>query len=268
MTEVLPNPQTINLITWNILLDKSKKRKGLIRPQAERVDQFVATLDNFDGSLDVVGMQEVEGGNGHTIASRLGYDTSFWFRHNDPEGQRPGRGRKLEHVGAFGALVDNAKPIDIGDHRVAVVIKVGAVAIVVFHLRSGRNDEENRYEQICPVLDEVKDEKHVALIGDLNAHPFEKARKAIKNEGFSSAHRRFLRTYPTPDYAAIMAGDDPYRRFFFEHAGLPLDTISVRGLHVVASGILEERGQPSEPDALASRGASDHFALYATVQTA
>jgi len=262
-----------NVLTWNVLLDKGRTSAGLIKPQHERVNSMVAAFESFEGTCDVVGLQEVQrDGDHHTgekIATRLGFNPGFWYEHNLPLYKGAARGRHGEHVGFFGELVDHSEPIDIGDQRLAVKTMVGEVALVTYHLRSGPKDISKRTEQMDIILEAVADEPMAILLGDTNAHPLEPSRRHLHAAGFESAHtltgQKLPRTYPTREYAAVMAGDSSIKRLLYSNGGVSIDDISVRGLTVVAAGCFNSR--PNAATGIPPSGPSDHIGLWATVES-
>jgi endonuclease/exonuclease/phosphatase family metal-dependent hydrolase len=269
--------ERLNVISWNILLDKKRTQKGLIRPQDERVDQLIETLQGFDGSHDVVGLQEVEATNGQTISRALGYGDGLWHQHNKPIYKGASRGRSNEYMGMFGAMVEYTEPIDIGDRRKAVLTRVGGVAIVNCHLISGRSRKTLalRTQEMQAILDAITDEENAVLIGDTNGHPLEASRRLAHREGFRSAHvlanGHMPRTHPNPEYIDALADDLLHRKLFYRYIGSAIDTISIRGdgLSVVAAGTLQEPRQGIHDEdietskAFPSKGASDHIGLWA-----
>lgn len=269
--------ERLNVISWNILLDKKRKEKGLIRPQDERVDQLIETLQGFEGSHDVVGLQEVEATNGQAISQALGYGDGLWHQHNKPPYKGAPRGRSNEYMGMFGAMVEHTEAIDIGDRRKAVLTRVGGVAIINCHLRSGRSRQTLalRTQEMQVILDAVADEENAVLIGDTNGHPLEASRRLAHREGFRSAHilanGRMPKTHPNPEYIDALADDLLHRKLFYRYIGSAIDTISIRGkgLSVVAAGTLQEPTQSVSDDGtetsktFPAKGASDHIGLWA-----
>lgn len=236
-----------NVISWNMLVDKTRQRKGLILPQHVRLAAHIATLQAFEGSLDVVGIQEAvreEGIHcGVALAKSLGFTDSYFYKHNKPPFLAPKkgrRGRRNEFIGVFGERVHEATPIYIGDRRVAVKTMIGSTAVVNFHLRQGLENRPVRIEQVGNILDAVADYDQVALIGDTNENWSSPARQAMYAEGFESAflakHGELPMTYPTPEYHEVMYSDQSGNL----KPPVSIDDICIRGLTVVNCGILEQ----------------------------
>lgn len=277
MSEVVASHDgRFNVITWNMLVDKTRQRKGLILPQHVRLAGHIATLQAFEGSLDVVGVQEAirdEGIHcGRALAKALGFTDSHFYKHNKPPLFAPKkgrRGRKNEYIGVFGEQVHDATPIYIGDRRVAVKTMIGSTAIVNFHLRQGRENRSVRIEQADEILNAVADYDQVVLLGDTNENWSSPARQAMYAEGFESAfmlkHGVLPVTYPTPEYHEVMYTDQSGNL----KPPVSIDDIAVRGLTVVNCGILDQASlELTEQDdsSPVPRTPSDHYALWATLE--
>jgi hypothetical protein len=276
------SPESFNIISWNMLVSNSRVKNKIIRPQYERLPIFIDTLKSFPGSLDVVGVQEasLEDGinSGVALAESLGFNSSFFYQHNLPKKRwaRDGRGRRNEFIGMFGALVDHAEPIDIGDNRLAVMTTIGSMAIVNFHFRQGRENRQIRVEHARRILDVVAGFEQVALAGDTNENWTSPARQAFYEAGFESAplavQGELPMTYPTPPYHEIMSNNEPEGTL---RSVVSIDEICVRGLTVADAGILPESQVqlPSHFDKQANpiqmpEAASDHYAVWATLSAA
>jgi len=274
-------PKIVNVITQNVLLDFKRTRKGLILHQDHRIDSIAATINNFPGSPDVVGIQEAHKSenqhNGEVLAEACGYGPGFWVQHNEkPEPDAP-RGRPDEYMGMFGALVDDISVIEIGDERRAIMTVVDEVAYVTAHLRSGRTERYTRYEQARSLNEATKEYENVVVLGDLNEPPIRGlalARGELARAGFRSVfpltRQRYPKTSPIPSYkAAAMNGRSRLEAHFVE-MGWPIDDILVRGprVKVLAAGVLDrmiviDKEVDRKTPATVPREGSDHEGLWA-----
>ena len=237
-------PGRFNVVTWNILLDKTRTRNGIVVPQGDRVASQAKTLMELGLDLDVVMLQEVEGDNGDQIASLTGNRPGIWQQHS----------RKNEHIGTFGQKVTNAEFYDIGYSKKAVVTHLGELAIFGLHFRARPKHYFDRREQsrlLCEVVDQ---EDEVAIVGDFNGPWFEGARRMLARRGFRSAFaeaghgERMI--YPTEPYRDIMLTPRQQRVL---GRGVSIDDILVRGINVADAGVFV--------------GDSDHPGGWAALET-
>lgn len=248
------------VLTWNMLLDKTRTREGLILPQRERIGLFKASLEASELPLDVVALQEVALEQnvhaGENLARELGVSARYFFEHNLPLHYGAPRGRHGEHIGFLGDRIESANVIETGDNRRAVKTSVGSVAVVNFHLRQGIAGGKLRQAQATKILESV-DSDQAVLLGDTNELPSGPARKVFQEAGFVSAFTLLgmsrPKTFPTPEYRAIMYGNRWRDRI---KPQLAIDDIYVRGLRVLDAGVI--LGRP--------RGASDHYGLWANIE--
>lgn len=282
-------PDIVNVISQNMLLDNTRTRNKQIYSQFQRLNVFINTLRAFDGSLDLVGLQEAatENGvnNGELLAKALGFPTSFFFEHNPPQyrfndetGKREyaGQGRRGEHVGVCGKRVTGAESVDIGDNRLAVKTHVGSVAAVNHHLRARFKNGGIRLDQMGRIIDSVADDEDAIIFGDTNGHWLSAARRLMYREGFRSAfilaHGRRPFTYPTPAYRKTMYGDNLIGQL---RPGIAFEEIAIRGnIKVLAAGKLQEVATQLEivndsegNQIIMPNGASDHSGVYGTLQS-
>ncbi len=253
-----PSPEVLTIVTWNILHDVTRTKAGLIQSQLDRAPSLASNLvtlrDQLHSELDVVALQEVhktaEQHNGVYMSQELGYGNGYWFVHNKP---RPnlGGGRTGEHIGVFGARIDHADFVELGDNRRAVISHIGNVAVVNIHTRARFKNRELQKEQVKVVLERVADEESVAFMGDFNSWGRGMARRAVEAEGFDSAftilRKRHPKTFPTPAYRGMM-----YGKARFIAPSVALDEIYVRGMAV--------------HDAGSFTGDSDHAGLWAKME--
>jgi hypothetical protein len=250
MTEACPpNPDLINVVSWNVLLDKKRTAKGLISAQSERLPSQVDTLKRLDiNNIDVALIQESHGSKelhcGEEMARQLGYQAGFWFEHNTSR-------RRGDYIGVFGARVESAEPIELPHDKLAILTKLGETAFVAIHLRRERVGPM-RAEQAEVLVERLDGLEHVVIGGDPNALFFQKARRILRAAGFGSAFhltgQRNPKTHPTPEY----------RKVFYAPVHRP---ILPRG---TASDIIYTRGM-NVHTAARFHGDSDHYGLYGTV---
>lgn len=241
MTESFsPNSNQINLITWNILLDITRTKNKIVKPQHERVESQAKTLMELGVDLDVVMLQEVEGGNGKRIAELTSNDPGFWKQHK----------RQEEHIGVFGNRVEGAEFHKIGDNRRVVVTRVGGLAIFGLHLSARPKNWRIRLEEMERFCELIDQEEETAVVGDFNGLRWEPARRMLARRGFISAFAELGEkcppTYPTEAYRDIMWTP---RQQKVLRGPVAIDDILVRGTTVI--------------DADRFEGDSDHFGLYA-----
>jgi hypothetical protein len=246
-------------VTWNTLLDYKRTDAGIIWSQAARLPSQIATLeklrDELGTELDAVALQEVhktaQQHNGVRMAEVLGYGTGYGFEHNKKPFPGSKTGRPDEYMWLFGARIDHAEPIDLGDNRLAILSHIGKTTLVNIHPRAGIINGDLQLEQVGVALRRVDGCPFAAFVGDFNQRLGRKARRAIEAEEFKSV---FTLTdqphpgiYPTPAYREIMYGSA--HRFVPD---LIFDDIYVRGLEVFDAGSFI--------------GDSDHAGLWAKIE--
>lgn len=253
------SPSTFNIVTWNILLDYTRTKAGLIKPQEERVDSLVATLtelrQKLGGELDVVAIQEAHKSkkrhNGEYIAQALGYGIGQWFEHNKKPFEESKTGRPDEYMGMFGARIDHAEPVELGDNRKAVMSHIGKAAVLNIHTRAGIWNQKLRVEQVKKALSVLAEYESAAFVGDTNNNIGGEVHKVIEAQGyvssFAATNQDYPGTWPTDDYRSAMLGTVgkhivPQRKY---------DVIYTRGLTVYDAGSFI--------------GDTDHVGLYAKV---
>lgn len=285
-------PRTINVITQNILHDVTRTKNKLILPQNDRLASLAATLNNFPGELDVVGIQEAYKEkttgehNGEILAEMCGYGPGFWEEHNQKPYPKSPTGRTGEHVGLFGAAVNHAELIELGDRRRAVLTEIAGVALVTLHLRCGFSREKRaaRNLQAIELIEAVEEYDDVVLLGDLNEPEIRgigrmhgNARNVIRKAGFTSVFsltgQRAPATCPIEPYVPAMSRNSQLENRFVKRAW-PIDDILIRGdrVRTIGAGVLErvvlagrDTGNDSLP-ATVPREGSDHDGLWATLK--
>lgn len=232
------SPGQLNIVTWNILLDKTRTKNSIIKPQHERVKSDAKSLLELGVDLDVVMLQEAHHNNGQKIAELTGQDPGFWQQHN----------RKGEHIGVFGGAVESAEFHEIGNNRKIVIARVGGLAVFGIHFsaRPKRYFKRiNESQALCKLIDR---EEEVAVVGDFNGPRWEAARRMLARRGlvsaFSAADLARPGTYPTDAYRDIMW--TPKQQLILPYQ-VSVDDILVRGLEV--------------HDAASFVGDSDHVGL-------
>jgi endonuclease/exonuclease/phosphatase family metal-dependent hydrolase len=226
MTELLANVNgeqdnnpvaTFNVVNWNILLDITRTNNGIIKSQSDRIASQIGTLaalrSQLNGELDAVAIQEAhkENGqhNGEYMSEELGYGAGHWIEHNKKPYPGSPTGRSGEHVGFFGARIEYAEAIELGDNRRAVLSKIGNVAIANIHPRAGKN-LDLKEEQVRVVLERLSDYPNAIFVGEFNSHPDGKVREAVENDEFESAFsilgKPQPKTWPTQAYRRVMYG--------------------------------------------------------------
>lgn len=246
MSEILPQPSgdNINFFTWNVYLDKTRARLGIVEPQHKRVESQAKTLTELAMDLDVVMLQEAEGTNGQRIAELTGNEPGFWDQHN----------RREENIGVFGNMVESAEFYTLSSGRKVVMTKVGGLAVfgVHFSARPKRyfvRVQESR--ELCELTNKVDE---AAVMGDFNGPWWEEARRMLARRGFTSAIPEDGSVpppiYPTEQYRDIMW--TPFQQAILRR-WVSLDDIMVRrGVKVINAGTFV--------------GESDHPGVFATVQ--
>lgn len=252
MSEQYLPPQTqdrLNIVSWNVLLDKTRTAECLIASQAERLESQIDTLYGLDlDPIDVAMIQEAEKTPelhcGEEMARILGYGAGYWFEHNTSK-------RRGEHIGTFGARVWDAESFALPHDKLGVITDVGRTAVVGIHFRK-EHFGPMRTRQAEAVIERVEGMEHVVLVGDPNALFFEKSRRLLHKAGFESAFHlhgeRNPKTHPTPEYRNIFYA--PVHRPLLPR-GTASDIIYVRGMDVHDVGRFH--------------GDSDHYGLWATV---
>lgn len=252
-----PYEEAFTVVSWNILLDKTRsKHPGdhlqYVVPQLSRVPFIANTLQDLPVPLDVVGLSEVHLDNGAQLAHMLGHHASHWEQHNEPQ---PGtkKGRKDEYVGLFGNKVsDTVDVLELGDHRRAVIVRVGSVAVAMTHLRSETWGKE-REKQMARLLDHLENDEKAVIMGDFNALWFEKVRRNIRRAGFEPAFeiagKSTPATYPAPGYEGVVTSSRFTR---LSRRPRNIDQIYGRGVGVRKAARFS--------------GDSDHFGLWATIE--
>lgn len=278
-------PSTVNVISQNVLYDVGRTRKKLVLPQDARIPSLAATLQAFPGRLDVVGIQEAYKSpsqhNGEALAEACGYGPGFWIEHNQKPYEESPTGRSDEHMGLFGALVDHAEPIELGDNRRAVLTVIADVAFVTLHLRSGRKARAARYEQAHELIRAISGYENAVVFGDFNEPPIRGvalARTELARAGFRSVFpltgQKYPATCPILPYVPAMSRPNRLENRFVKRAW-PIDDILIRGdrVRAVAAGVLErvivkdEEIDKQYPDTVPREG-SDHDGVWATLEMA
>lgn len=219
------NPNQFNVVTWNILLDRSHGE--LVTQQHERIESQAKKLLELGMNLDVVGICEAEGRNGQLIAEMTGNSEGFWYPHS----------RRDEHIGVFGSLVERSKPVYLGHKKTAVVTEVmGGVAVAQIHLKR-QNRGPERSEQMAVLLDRLKGYDQAVIMGDTNCLPWQRPLRMMEEAGFVSVfealgHRALPRTVPTPEYRKMLK----MSHRLLVGKGLAVDGIYVKNLDVINAG--------------------------------
>lgn len=268
--------QTINVLTQNVLLDYGRTKKGLILPQDKRINSIAASLAQFPGSLDIVGVQEAQKTevqhNGETLASRLTDNSGIWLEHNQKQSDTSRKGgRANEYIGLFGGRVGDAEAVDLGDNRGALVANIGNVAFATFHLRAGATlqQRKNRYDQSRRLYQAIEQYDAAVLFGDFNESSgrASKGKRFLLKQGFRSVftitNQSQPLTYPT----------DPYKEIMGHQKVFGLDDILVRGerIRVLAAGVLKgiissDSKIQQDENLSAPLKPSDHEGLWAKLQ--
>lgn len=262
----------VNVISQNILLDKTRTREGLILPQDDRIASIAATLGKFPGELDVVGIQEAHRSkyqhNGEALAELCGYAPGVWAKHNEKPYAGSSTGRSNEYIGLFGARVDqtNTEIIDLGDRRRAVMTTIAGVAFATIHLRAGgyraRPLRGAQVEHLMEAIDPLED---AVIFGDFNEPPIRmvsEGRDKLRKRGFLSVFpltgQSHPKTFPIPSYREIHGARSSWS----------LDDILIRGERVtaLAAGVLERIALETNDGE--SQDGSDHEGVWATLEVA
>lgn len=251
---LLPTPSTeqLTVVAWNILLDR--KHGDLVVPQRDRIERHAKSLRELDRPLDAVGIFEVEKTttehNGTILAQQLGFEASYWQAHS----------RNNEYIGMFGDKVEDVEPLDLGYKKTALLTRIGEVCVVAVHLKFPRSTREHLWldeqrQQVEVILERVKDEDHVVIMGDLNCSPRRKPRKLIEAQGFQSVYR--AQDVPRP-HTALRGEYDfmltPRQRRVIRQVwplGINVDDIYTKNMTVHEVGTVT--------------GPSDHLGVWATL---
>ncbi len=249
-SESLSTPSdSFTVATFNILMDKTRTKAGLVKKQDKRLLSFVEAFTTSGIDLDIVAIQEAqktkEVHGGKELARRLGFEASYWREHNQLK-------RHDEYIGMFGVRVENPTFFDIGFCKQAVMTMIGETAVVGYHPKREFWGKV-RERQTGVVLDQLDEFDHSVLLVDTNALWFEKSRRMLSRAGFHSAFResgsRRQSTFPTEEYRDIML--KPWQQKLLPN-GVSIDDIYVRGMDVEAVGVL--------------RADTDHLGLWATLK--
>ena len=247
-----PSPEQLTVLAWNIFLDR--KHGDLVPPQDERLESHVRSLSGLGLSFDVVGILEAEKTssqhNGQELSKQLGFEESYWHPHS----------RKGEYIGIFGGSFGAVEAVDLGYTKTALITRIGEVCIVAMHVKFPRSAREHlslteQREQVEVVLDRVKDENHVVIMGDFNCPPWRKPRRHIEAQGFQSVYEVHGETRPH----TVLRGEydfmlTPHQRRLIRRIwplGVNVDDIYVKNM------IVHEVGTVT--------GESDHLGVWATL---
>lgn len=244
-----PIRNNFNVVTWNILLDKTRTKEGLIKPQSKRLPSQVETLRNLDKDLDVVAIQEahvtLQQHNGEELARRLGFDAGFWKEHNTSK-------RRGDYIGMFGAMVEDAEFFDLPHDKQGVLTHVGKVAVAGYHFRN-ESIGPMRTDQARAMIERLECEAQAVVMGDGNFVPQEKPHKLLLNAGFESVFTligdKQPTTWPTRAYHPVFYPKG-LRRVL---PGFRYDNIYARGVTVRGAGTFV--------------GDSDHNGLWANIES-
>lgn len=244
-------PVRRRVAVWNTFMDNG-------HPQYLRVDTLTDTL-RTQGDFDVVALLEVQknehGHTGEKIAQALTETPGIWYPHS--------RKKRGEHIGMFGAGVsseEDAKKIDIGYNKLAVVARLGDVAIAGVHLRRQFPPAREQAEQIAKLLAELENEKKAIIMGDFNSlrlFNFLKTRRQVEAAGYESAFTQLdkprVRSFPTDEFSKIHTLPQKIGLACLGGA-INLDEIYTKGVTVVNTGSFE--------------GGSDHRGVWVEYEAA
>jgi endonuclease/exonuclease/phosphatase family metal-dependent hydrolase len=191
-----PSSMQLTIATLNILgtADRWPERRPLIQAAFASVGP------------DVMALQEVEfdAGQDELIASTTSEPYAVFRAHEKPTFGNALLVRRELVEQRKGATVD-ARALDLGDDRAAVVVEMNGVLLVSAHLHWVPQEPETRRNQMRRLLDELANgtDRPTLIAGDLNATPDEPACQALREAGFRSAFamangREPEWTYPTP----------------------------------------------------------------------
>jgi len=239
------SPTTRRIAVWNTFLDDN-------HPQHARVDQLTKTISE-QGQFDVVALLEIQknkdGHSGEKIAQTISGTPGIWYPHS--------RKKRGEHIGMFGPDIssqEDARQIDIGYSKLAVVTRLGDVAIAAVHLRRQFPPAHEQAEQMAALLAHLEDEEKAIIMGDFNSlrlFNLLKTRRQVENAGYESAFvllgKPRVKSFPTDEFRGSHTR--------LEKAGLAclggtinLDEIYTKGIAVT--------------DADSFEGRSDHRGLW------
>lgn len=263
--ESTPETHSIDVISWNILMDKTRTKAGTVVPQSIRLPSLIQSLETLKEnglSLDVVGICEahavsqaevdargsqepVAQHNGDLLAKGLGFEESFWANHNTSK-------RKGEHIGMFGNLVHEVEEFALPADKKAMIANIGDIAVSMNHFRMERWGKQ-RQMQAEALLERMSDAKYGFMGGDWNLLPIEKARRFMRKAGYVPVYDLFssqqIGTFPTDEYRPTFQDELNARHV---KGPILLDGMYVKGLEVEDAGVFV--------------GASDHVGLYARVR--
>lgn len=235
--------ETITISFWNILFDVFRPEK--IASQQERMPSILQTIAALPKS-DIYGFTEIEGTDHvELLAQSVGAAGYHGMR----------AGRENCYIGAFAADDAAFDVIQIDENRYAIVAEVKDVRIVVLHLSFSISGETVRKLQLEQLLDWLgTDGKPVVLVGDFNSMSWQRSRRYLRRQGYSSVLKHYndgKRVVTSPVDEFRMKWTQPYRTY--GKIGFDADDIYVKGLTCVDSGTLT--------------GSSDHKAIWATLKT-
>lgn len=266
------DPLVMNVLSQNVLLNKTDVKLGKILAQDDRIDSIVATMEAFPGELDVVGVQEAHKStrqhNGEYLAEALTQSPGGWVQHNQKPYPESPTGRAGEYVGLFGSAVgDDFETIELGDNRRAIMTEIAGVAFVNLHFRAGVKARQLRHKQANELVDAIADYDDAVVMGDFNEPPVPyvaKARDTLRSAGlvssFDLTNQPHPITFPSPEYRKNTRAERLWS----------LDDILVRGerIQVLGAGVLErvvridEELDKNTPTSVPRTG-SDHEGIWA-----
>lgn len=224
---------------WNILFDINSP--SLVKSQSERLPEITDALRGLPEDT-IIGLAEVEGGNGQEIARQLQSRTRYFVAYDRPN----------DYIGVVSRLQLHPGLVDIDDKCRAVIAEYNGITIVVIHLTLAVFGESLRQKQVKTLLEKLNMSRPIVMMGDFNSMAWQKSRKLIKKAGFRSAFKRSIikrmPTAPTPRYRHILP--EPLKTL--TRGGLSLDDIYVKDLEVLESGTFT--------------GESDHRGVWARIR--
>ena len=153
-----------------------------------------------------------------------------------------------------GPSIESVDFIPLGHSKVAALARVDDVVIATVHLRKKRGPEQ--LDQAEALLERLKDEPRVVLMGDFNGERLQKPRRKIHKQGYSSVFAelgmRRRRTVPTKEFEGMPSTLERLGMFVIR-GGVNVDDIYVKGVGVTDAGYFE--------------GLSDHLGTWATLDT-
>jgi len=232
MTEVhdLSRPTSRRLAVWNILLD-------LRYPQAKRLESLAETLQEA-GEFDMVGILEAQYQNGQHLARQLSGTEGVWYEHS--------RIKRSERIGVFGPDIHQIEPVELGYTKVAVVAKLGEVAVATVHLRRQPTrfpPTPEQIEQITALLDYLSSEERAVIMGDFNSLWFQKTRRLIEAAGYESAFHKIGKrregTMPANGNFSEMYSWREKLMLALAGGAINLDDIYTKGVNVLGAGYFD-----------------------------